>query len=406
VPSPEDFTIIVQGPDGNGVERCRGFAEAPVVVPARVWVVADDGMTGEASALTDDLWRALSEVCSDADSCRGPAGPGCWATDSPTAHNVMVAVCGSQGYGLRLERTVRNWLAAGSVAIGVLPEGADPQQSLPPSLRSSVAIRYRSSVTESTDEVVDLLLLANEERRAFISYAHVDGSDVAYALFEALARRRFDVYLDRFRTAPSTDFVERIDDELRDKAMVVVVESAGSAASTWVLHEVMVARQRGYGLLALNVGQRRQHPAIPAGRRLEVGTFDEDVVCSEIERHYRAAVLDQRLRRTRTVEAALRWAARRNPGLQVRPNGERCDLTGGPVDYAVLGSFRPAGVRQARRIAELAEIAGRRPVVYCPRPARRSNQQDLGWLDDETPVAVVPDGRLLRAVRDMEVGVL
>jgi hypothetical protein len=72
----------------------------------------------------------------------------------------------------------------------------------------------------------------------------------------------------------------------------------------------------------------------------------------------------------------------------------------------VEGSFRPAGVRQARRVAEVAEPGGRRPVLYCPRPARPAARRDLGWLDDETPVAVVPDGRLLEAARYMVRGEL
>jgi hypothetical protein len=90
--------------------------------------------------------------------------------------------------------------------------------------------------------------------------------------------------------------------------------------------------------------------------------------------------------------------------LVVQPAGDVCDLVGGAVDYSVLGSFRPVGVREARRVAEQADVSGRRPVVYCPRPTRRAARDDLGWLDEETPVAVVPDGRLLRGALKMVTG--
>src|SRR5687767_7209678 len=101
---------------------------------------------------------------------------------------------------------------------------------------------------------------------------------MAQDVFEALARRRFDVYLDRFRTAPGTDFVDRITDELRDKSMVVLVESATAAVSPWVRKEIAVANRNRYGLLAINVGGAVAHPWIGESRRLRLGRFDPDLV--------------------------------------------------------------------------------------------------------------------------------
>lgn len=397
---PTEFVVVVQGPDASGDVRCRGVVDAPVVIPARIQVVSDDLAVDDARLLTNDIWAAVSPLGTVTDACTGPSGLECWVTESPVSHNVLVAVFGPRPFDPALDAVVRQWLSQGFTVVAVLSEDRDPQVALPSSLRSSVALRYRDSVTETTQEIVDLLLLGGEERRAFISYAHRDGSDLAVRLFDVLARRRFDVYLDRFRTAPSTDFVERIDDELRDKAMVVVVETPEAVVSTWVLHEIMTARHRGHGLVALNIGGTLEHPLIGAGRRLALPDFDEDVVSAAIERHYRAALLDQRRRRSSALQAALRWAAEGHPGVAVEPFGDRCDLVGG-VSYSVLGAYRPAGVRQARRIAEVAVRSRRRPVVYCPRPARSAARDDLGWLDVETPVAVVPDGRLLRAATEM-----
>ena len=163
---------------------------------------------------------------------------------------------------------------------------------------------------QTTEEIVDLLLLAGEERRAFVSYAHHDGQALAAEVFGALAESRFAVYLDRFRTTPSTDFVERIDDELRDKAMVVVVETPGAIASTWVLQEILTAKYRRYGLLALNIGGQPEHPEIGDGRRLRLPAFDAKAVCAAVERHHRAAVVDQRRRRATALRMALARAAR------------------------------------------------------------------------------------------------
>ncbi len=400
--TPDEFRVIVQGPDAAGRPTCRGVADAPVVLPGRVAVDADPRMANDAIALEAEIWTQVSALGQRSGSCHGPKGLGCWAMRSPIAFNLLVAVCGPPPFDPALEARVKAWVAAGGSALAVFRAGVDPQLSLPPSLRNVVGVPFHTSATEVATDVVDLVLLAGEERRAFISYAHQDGSQTAFAVFDALARRRFEVYLDRFRTAPSTDFVERIDDELRDKAMVVVIESAEAAKSVWVLHEVAAAVLRGYGLLAVNIGNAPRHPWIPPSRRLSLPTLREDVVCDEVERHYQAAVLDQRRRRSQTLEWALRAAIRRGPGTRdVATVGDRCDLLNGAVEYSVLGSFRPAGLHEARRVSEAVDGSGRRAAVYCPRPARPAAQVDQAWIDEETRVAVIPDGRLLRAAAEM-----
>jgi TIR domain len=63
-------------------------------------------------------------------------------------------------------------------------------------------------------------------------------------LADLLSRLRFDVFLDRFRLAPGVDFVERIVDELVDKAMIVAVDTRHAVRSSWVRHEVATAVNR------------------------------------------------------------------------------------------------------------------------------------------------------------------
>jgi hypothetical protein len=309
-----------------------------------------------------------------------------------------------------VEAEAQAWLDRSFTVLGVVPAWVDPQQVLPAVMRMLVALPYQRSAAETTDEVLDLLLLAGEERRAFVSYAHSDGRQLAQEVFEALAERRFEVYLDRFRTPPATDFVERIDDELRDKTMVVVVETPAAVGSTWVLQEILTAQRRGYGLLAVNVGGQPKHPAISAGRRLSLPSWagNEDRLVDAVTRQHQDAVVDQRRRRAAAVRLALQRASRLAglPAAQVLSDGDRCDLLAVPTEYTVLSSFRPVRLREARRIAEHAAKTGRRPALYCPRPARPDGRRDLTWLDADTPVAVVPHGRLLAAAQNMLAGTL
>lgn len=401
---PRPFNLMVQGPAATRRHECRGVVAAPVLLPARVEVA---GHSAEASALTADLWTSLRRLGTGDVDCGGPCGLNCWASSSPVAQNLLVVVAGAGAPPSSLVKEVDQWLSQGFQVLGVVAHNLDPQVVLPRSMRSSVALRYHSSVTEVTDEIVDLVLLAGEERRAFISYSHDDGLMDAQAVFQSLARRRFNVYLDRFRTEPATDFVERIDDELRDKAMVVVIETPRSLASQWVLQEIMTAKFRGYGLLAINLHGRPKHPQISDDQRIELAAYDDEQICQAVERHHREAIVDQRHRRAADLRLALELSSRSvTPALTVSSEGDRCELLGGPADYSVLSAFRPAGVREARQIAEHGDRSARRPALYCPRPSRAQSRRDLDWLDQVTPVAIIPHGRMLDAARLMVRGKL
>jgi hypothetical protein len=95
--------------------------------------------------------------------------------------------------------------------------------------------------------------------RVFISYRRDDCATFAEQLFDALSREIFDVYLDRFRTLPGTNFVERIRSELADKACVVLLDSRGVALSPWVEGEYAFARLYKLGLMAIDLPGGRRH---------------------------------------------------------------------------------------------------------------------------------------------------
>ena len=262
--------------------------------------------------------------------------------------------------------------------------------------------------------VLDAIFLTGEERRAFISYAHVDGFPVATELYRMLSLQQFDVYLDRYRTNPAVDFVERIEDELRDKAMLVVVETRGAAASSWVGTEVLAARSRGYGLLGVfltDVAASARHPWIPQSCRIELDSTAPDaaeVLLQSVVDTYRRCVVSQRVQRRDGIRLALRTAVRdaamagrlAQPYPSIVEHGDEMEFVVSGARYRVLGSFRPGGVRKAR------EVAGRStddtvPVVFSPTPGRRERTHDVMWLDDETPVTFVADGWMTVAARQM-----
>ena len=89
--------------------------------------------------------------------------------------------------------------------------------------------------------------------RVFISYRWDETGAVAQQLFDALSHQQFDVYLDRFRTNPGTDFLERIRFELADKVCVLLLDSQHVGKSVWVRGEYAFARAYKLGPIAFDL---------------------------------------------------------------------------------------------------------------------------------------------------------
>lgn len=383
---PRNFTMIVQGPGPAGGADCAG-TDKTAAVPSRIEVIGSPLRQTEAFRLADALRQELGATL----ACGGPCGLSCWATDSPQTRNLAVAVC-ADIFESGLELEIRQRDRAGFELVGVVHVADDPATVLPGPMRTGVALRYSSDITDLAGEISELVLDEDYQRRAFISYSHADGFSTADALFSALGRRRFDTYLDRFRTSPGADFVERIQDELVDKSMIVVVESPSSLTSRWVQQEIVFAQLRHYGLLAVNIDGAPPHPWIPEAQRIRKPTaagVDLDDICEAIEQHHRAAQVDLRRRRREELRAALKLGGTSDADITDRWHGFDVGST-----YVVSTSSRPPDLRQARRATDRC-TPGATAVLVAPRPARNGLRSDVDWLDTETSIRIIADGQLL-----------
>jgi len=93
--------------------------------------------------------------------------------------------------------------------------------------------------------------LTPEDSRLFISYVRADTTPVADQLFAALTEEGFDVFLDRCSVPIGVQFQEQLMQDLCDKAMVVLLNSAGVAKSHWVGEEIAIIKTYRLGLLEL-----------------------------------------------------------------------------------------------------------------------------------------------------------
>jgi hypothetical protein len=391
---PRSFRAIVQTGGPHGPTTCAGLTDVAVPRPVRVLVLGE----GRAALWRDDLARDLiAGLPGRSQRCDGPGGLDCWATSSPV-HNVLVVVAGLGPPSAEFIRLVDDCLADGFEPVGVCRAGTNPDVVLPPALRSRHAPSWVSGVHEVTADLLDMLLLDSENRRVFISYAHADGSATAERLALLLTRHRFDVFLDRFRLSPGVDFVERITDELSDKAMVVVVETPESVRSAWVRREVLTARSRRLGLAAINLGAQPRFTSISETARCRID--DDAAIRNFVVRQHRDQLRWRRESLMASAEAALRFAG----AGPVRPSSHGFLVGTGPA-YDLSVQLRPADLHRMRVAGERC-LPGVRAVVSHPRPARADRRRDLDWLANASGVVLVDEGRLAVSAARIAAGTL
>ncbi len=141
-------------------------------------------------------------------------------------------------------------------SISVLPvvrkfEPDNIEEKLPHSIQFRKAVGWVDNKSVAIATLLQMLGLVESARKVFISYRHYDSKELAIQLHTALSQRGFDVFLDRFSVPPGKDFQERIDQELGDKAFVVLLESPGIQDSKWIQHEITYAHSHRIGILAV-----------------------------------------------------------------------------------------------------------------------------------------------------------
>ena len=210
-----------------------------------------------------------------------------------------------------------------------------------------------------------------------------------------MTRARFDVFLDRFQLDPGQDFIERIEDEIVDKSMVVVVETAHAARSRWVQHEVAVALKRGIGVAAVNVDWSAETPGIDEAFRFRDG--DDDAL--------RAFLLEQHSRQLWARREWLResvWQALRDAGASPADIDQTAlgfDVRVGGRRRVIGVCVRPADVHRFRLLHEQADADT--AFLVHPVPTLHHRRLDSGWLSDRSGIVEVDEGRLGEAAETM-----
>ena len=144
------------------------------------------------------------------------------------------------------------------------PDGAgDIRRQLPDRIAHLNAAFWPGDGTQAATTLLEMLGLVEKERKIFISYRRSETSALAVQLHTALVQHRFDVFLDRFAVEPGVDFQHRLEEDLGDKAFVLVLESPELRDSRWVRHEIAYAHSRRIELLALTLPGTDRSELVP-----------------------------------------------------------------------------------------------------------------------------------------------
>jgi hypothetical protein len=395
----ESFTLILQSNvAGAPSAPCVGYVDIPLMQPTRLLLIGDAG----ASTNVDRLRAALEQEFSPLSQggtvpCGGPDGLDCWATETPAARNILLVIANDNPPGGPLEIFVQDWLNRGFEAFGFFESGLNPDVVLPAVLHSRLAVTWQVDVCEVTGEIVDIAVMGLEDRRIFISYSRRDGSATAERLADILTELRFDVFLDRFRIPPGADLMERISDELVDKAMVVVVETPGAVGSQWVRYEVSTAISRRLGLAAVNLVGVSPLQGIDEMARCRDN--NKGVLSKFLLEQHRSQMSDKR---QNLMQSVWRSLSREMGRASVHPVADGFRVETPSTRYAITVQTRPADLHRFRITHERAGAAA--PVLIHPQPQRADRRRDLSWLSQASGVAEVDEGLIDQAAREIRRG--
>jgi hypothetical protein len=385
----------------EATRTCRGFVEVGFSRPARILVRSGSpAADAYAAQLVEALDRALHGLGAGSPHlpCLGGLVDGCKAGREPHTLNLLVWVGDESEPGGDEDDYVRRWLASEGerFAVGVVPDAADKYNAIPPALRQLQVTGWDGDADRAALDVIGIATPDSADRRVFISYSHKDGTELALEVNKVLTGARFTTFFDAFDLDPGVDFGERIKHELADKAFLVLIETPGALASSYVIkEELKFAWTQRLGTVSVRpvdspvapfgqfIGSRWDVPKRqPGGPVLEPATA-ADLGTFLVDRHARTITYRRRL-----IEASLRaWLRFRGVGpSQVSgfPGGLRVDA-GEASQYV---SLRPRPASLADMHAAFRHAAERGPAaMVSATPRGRPEREALAWLGEESPVS-------------------
>lgn len=263
--------------------------------------------------------------------------------------------------------------------------------------------------TELARLVLRALGIEEAQRSVFISHKREDGLLVAEQLFEALAKTRFDPFIDRFEISAGEDVQERIADALEERAFLLLLETPRAHNSDWVFDEVDYALSHAMGMHI--VRWPGEFPEVPGSNRLPRQLLaDTDLVPAKGSGVLTAEALDRVLEKVEAAHASAMVRRRRSllcsvgdaatsagrhstplPGWMLRVQGDG-------TDDLVSVTGRLPFVRDLWRLdeARFDDSSGCPSglLVHASRRLPKERAEMLEWSIADRPLAMLPENAI------------
>lgn len=276
------YSVVVLSEAAPGTWIAEGFVSVPVISPGLIVIAGgSNDMHQRVEEVRSEVQALLLAAAPDTrmENLAPPAtaDPSEWVTGVAAGFQVLALVC-SDAVPAVAREWFQPWLQdrLEQGAVSLFKIGSHPDRLLPTAdLKKLNASFWKLSPSECIPALFARVGLTTRDQRVFISYRRVETEPLAHQLFDALTREGFDVFLDRFSIEPGADFQRRLDQELADKSMVVLLESAGIDQSAWTQHEIDFTKRFRLGLLALSLPDRaRPLPSVDPDLRQPLKTTD------------------------------------------------------------------------------------------------------------------------------------
>jgi hypothetical protein len=277
------YPLLLLTETSSGRWEADRIEGVPVVAPVTIVLVAGSPEMEEAvGGLRAEILNILSssgpELRVDAVAPPGNDDPSEWpGCANADRLKILTLVCSAAGPAVD-RPWFRAWLqgAPDRSTLPLFEAGANPSELMPVAdLQKLNASFWKDAPSECVPAIFSRVGLTVSEQRVFISYRRIETQPLAEQLFDTLTHDGFDVFVDRFSVDPGVDFQRRLDQELADKSMVVLLESAAIEASKWTQHEIDYTKKFRLGLLALQLPDRqRPLPSIDVDLRKQLTKED------------------------------------------------------------------------------------------------------------------------------------
>jgi hypothetical protein len=210
MPLRNGVQVVVQYPDRGAGGVCRAFAGLPDAAPA--WFLLEAASPADVTyaeqlgrQLADALLRSWPTASEEPAPCGGMRYGSCHAQAVPECVKVLLPVFGpsTQSHAtIRFAVAPRAGTGAKNVKLTPVLAGGASARVLPTTTQKKNALNWQPGDRRGVIDILQLAGLISARRRIFIRYVRADCDPLAEQLFDALGRRGFDVFLDRFRIEP------------------------------------------------------------------------------------------------------------------------------------------------------------------------------------------------------------